>query len=139
MKTSQIEEYDVVVLGSGPAGKLTSWSLAKQGMKTAVIERKYIGGSCPNIACLPSKNIIHSAKVASYFRRSDEFGIAKDGFKINMSAVRDRKRKMVDGLVDMHLANFKASGAQLLMGSGRFIGPKTIEVKLADGGPRVLR
>ena len=133
------EDYDVVVLGSGEAGKYIAWTLARKGMRAIVIERKLIGGSCPNIACLPSKNIIHSAKVASYFWRSAEFGITKDNTQINMSAVRDRKRKMVDGLVDMHLANFKASGAQLLMGSGRFIGPKTIEVKLADGGTRVLR
>src|SRR2546426_6332273 len=69
------EEYDLLILGSGAAGKLLSWTLAKKGMKTAAIERKYVGGSCPNIACLPSKNIIHSAKVASYFRRSEEFGI----------------------------------------------------------------
>src|SRR6476619_1452602 len=124
--SSQVEEYDVLILGSGAAGKLTSWSLAKQGLKTAVIERKYVGGACPNIACLPSKNIIHSAKVASYFWRSSEFGITKDNCRIHMSGVRDRKRKMVDGLVNMHLANFKASGAELLMGSGRFIGPKTI-------------
>src|SRR6516164_7575756 len=133
------EQYDLVVLGSGEAGKYSAWTSAKEGMRAVVIERKYVGGSCPNIACLPSKNIIHSAKVASYFWRSGEFGITKDNTQINMSAVRDRKRKMVHGLVDMHLANFKASGAQLLMGSGRFIGPKTIEVELVDGGTRVLR
>jgi pyruvate/2-oxoglutarate dehydrogenase complex dihydrolipoamide dehydrogenase (E3) component len=56
--------------------------LAKQGKHVAVIERKYIHGACPNIACLLSKNIFQSAKVASYFRRSEEFGIAKDNFKI---------------------------------------------------------
>jgi len=137
--TPHPEEYDVVVLGSGEAGKYIAWTLAKKGMRAVVIERKYVGGSCPNIACLPSKNIIHSAKVASYFWRSGEFGITKDNCQIHMSGVRDRKRKMVDGLVEMHLANFKASGAELLMGSGRFIGPKTIEVALADGGTRVLR
>jgi pyruvate/2-oxoglutarate dehydrogenase complex dihydrolipoamide dehydrogenase (E3) component len=133
------EEYAVVVLGSGEAGKYIAWTLARKGMRAVLIERKYVGGSCPNIACLPSKNIIHSAKVASYFWRSEEFGITKDNTRVNMSGVRDRKRKMVDGLVDMHLANFKASGAELLIGSGRFIGPKTIEVALADGGTRVLR
>jgi pyruvate/2-oxoglutarate dehydrogenase complex dihydrolipoamide dehydrogenase (E3) component len=133
------QEYDVVVLGSGEGGKYIAWTLARQGMNVVVIERKYIGGSCPNIACLPSKNIIHSAKVASYFERSEEFGITKENFKINMSAVRDRKRKMVDGLIDMHLNNFKTSGAELLFGSGRFIGPKTIEVTLPDGEIRVVR
>ena len=133
------EEYEVVVLGSGESGKYIAWTQAKKGMRAIVVERKYIGGSCPNIACLPSKNIIHSAKVASYFWRSEEFGITKDNAQIHMPVVRDRKRKMVDGLVQMHLDNFKASGAELLMGSGRFIGPKTIEVTLADGGARVLR
>jgi pyruvate/2-oxoglutarate dehydrogenase complex dihydrolipoamide dehydrogenase (E3) component len=136
---STAEEYDVVVLGSGEAGKYIAWTLAKEGMRTVVIERKYVGGSCPNIACLPSKNIIHSAKVASYFKRSGEFGITNDNWKIDMSVVRDRKRKMVDGLIAMHLDNFKASGAELLMGSGRFVGPKTIEVALSMGGTRVLR
>jgi pyruvate/2-oxoglutarate dehydrogenase complex dihydrolipoamide dehydrogenase (E3) component len=133
------EEYDIVILGSGAGGKLLAWTLAKQGMKTAVVERKYIGGSCPNIACLPSKNIIHSAKVASYFRRSEEFGITKENWRINMPAVRERKRKMVTGLVDMHLDLYKKSGAELVMGSGRFLGPKTIEVTTADGPLRLLR
>jgi len=136
---SSPKQYDIIVLGSGEGSKYIAWTLAKQGKHVAVVERKYIGGSCPNIACLPSKNIIHSAKVASYFRRSEEFGITKDGFKINMAAVRDRKRKMIDGLVDMHLANFKASGAELVMGSARFIGPKTLQVALSDGGTRVVR
>jgi pyruvate/2-oxoglutarate dehydrogenase complex dihydrolipoamide dehydrogenase (E3) component len=103
------------------------------------VERQYVGGSCPNIACLPSKNIIHSAKVASYFARSAEFGFSKDALTLSMTAVRDRKRKMVDGLVEVHLANYKASGAELLMGSGRFIAAKTIEVALPDGSTRVVR
>ena len=133
------EEYDVVVLGSGAAGKLIGWTLAKEGMKIAVIERKYVGGACPNIACLPSKNIIHSAKVASYFRRSEEFGITKKDWKIDMSAVRERKRAMVTGLVELHLDNYKKSGAELIMGSGRFVGPRTIEVTFAEGTTRLLR
>jgi len=133
------EEYDVLVLGSGAAGKLVSWTLAKKGMKTAVIERRYVGGSCPNIACLPSKNVIHSAKIASYFRRSEEFGITKDNWKINMSGVRERKRRMVAGLVQMHLDLYQKSGAELIMGSGRFVEPKTLEVIPADGAVRLLR
>ena len=76
--------------------KAVSGELPRKGMRAVVIERKYIGGSCPNIACLPSKNVIHSAKVASYFWRSAEFGISKDNTRISMAGVRDRKRKMVD-------------------------------------------
>ena len=133
------EEYDLVVLGSGEGGKYLAWTLARKGQRVAVIERKWIGGSCPNIACLPSKNVIHSAKVASLFYRSEEFGISKDNVRINMPGVRDRKRKMVASLVEMHLEIYRKTGAELVMGSGRFIGPKTVEVALADGGTRILR
>jgi pyruvate/2-oxoglutarate dehydrogenase complex dihydrolipoamide dehydrogenase (E3) component len=136
---SRPEEYDLVILGSGTAGKLISWTLANKGLNTAVIERKYVGGACPNIACLPSKNVIQSAKVASYFRRSEEFGITKVNWKIDMAGVRERKRKMVSDMVNEHLDNYKKSGAELIMGTGRFIGPRTIEVTTADGAVRVLR
>ncbi len=108
-------------------------------MKTVAIERKYVGGSCQNIACLPTKNVIHSAKVASYFRRSEEFGITKNNWGINMRAVRERKRKIVKNLVDVQLDLYEESGAELVMGSGGFVEPKTIEVACADGaGPPML-
>jgi pyruvate/2-oxoglutarate dehydrogenase complex dihydrolipoamide dehydrogenase (E3) component len=136
---AHLEEYDLVVLGSGAAGKLLAWTLASQGKRTGVVERRYVGGSCPNVACLPSKNVIHSARVASYFRRGAEFGIASGDWKVDMAAVRDRKRKMVDGLVEMHLAKYRGSGAELVMGQGRFVAPKTIEVALNAGGTRTLR
>jgi pyruvate/2-oxoglutarate dehydrogenase complex dihydrolipoamide dehydrogenase (E3) component len=136
---SHPEEYDLVILGSGAAGKLLAWTLASQGKRTTVIERRYIGGACPNIACLPSKNIIHSAKVAGYFGRAAEFGITPGDWKVEMAAVRDRKRKMVDGLVALHLEKYRQSGAELVMGHGRFVAPKTIEVALNAGGTRTLR
>src|SRR6202050_4829665 len=97
-KESKIEDFDLLILGGGTGSTIAAWTFAGEGKRVAAIDRKYIGGSCPNIACLPSKNIIHSAKVVDYFRRSKEFGIAHDGFTIEMSGVRDRKRKMVVGL-----------------------------------------
>src|ERR1700734_3616519 len=123
---TNLEEYDLVVLGSGAGGKLIAWTSAQKGQRVVVVERKYVGGSCPNIACLPSKNIIHSAKVASFFFRSNEFGINKENVRIDMAAVRERKRKMVKNLVDIHLDNYRKSGAELVMGTGRFVGPKTV-------------
>jgi pyruvate/2-oxoglutarate dehydrogenase complex dihydrolipoamide dehydrogenase (E3) component len=132
------EEYDSVVLGSGEAGKYIAWTQASQGERAAVIERKYVGGSCPNIACLPSKNIVHSAKVASLVRNSEQFGITKNNWKVDMAGVRKRKRDMVDDLVAMHRGKYKASGAELIMGTGRFVAPRTIHVDLANGGTRVL-
>lgn len=135
----RLEEFDVVILGGGTGSTLAAWTFAAEGKKVAVVERKYIGGSCPNIACLPSKNIIHSAKVASYFQRGHEFGIAHDGFTIDMSGVRDRKRKMVSGMNEMYLENYKNTGAELILGTGRFIAPRTVEVFLPNGTTRQLR
>ena len=111
----------------------------KRGSVSLLWSGNTLGGSCPNIACLPSKNVIHSAKVASYFQRSEEFGISKDGYAFDMSAVRDRKRKMVTALVDIHLNNFRNRGTELIMGTGRFVAPRTIEVALNDGTTRWLR
>lgn len=138
-RKSTPEEYDLVILGGGTGSTIAAWTFAGQGQRVAVIERKYIGGSCPNIACLPSKNIIHSAKVASYFRRSEEFGIAREHFTVHMTAVRNRKRSMVSSVNDVYLDNYKKTGAEFILGSGRFVGPRTVEVTLVDGKTRQLR
>jgi pyruvate/2-oxoglutarate dehydrogenase complex dihydrolipoamide dehydrogenase (E3) component len=96
---SEPERYDVLVLGNGTARKLTTWTMAREGKRTASIERKYVGGACPNVACLPSKNIIHTAKVVSLFGRHQEFGIETGPIAFNMVGVYARKRRMVRGLV----------------------------------------
>ena len=137
--TEQPEEYDLVILGSGAGAKLLAWTFAERGQRVAAIERKYIGGACPNIACLPSKNIIHTAQIAHYVRNSEEFGITTEGFSVKMPAVRERKRRMVQGLVDTHLDLYRRSGAELIIASGRFVGPRTLEATLPDGTKRVLR
>src|SRR5215813_1517348 len=139
-KQTQLEEFDLVILGGGTGSTLAAWTFAGEGQRVAVIDRKYIGGSCPNIACLPSKNIIHSAKIASYIRRSKEFGIAHDGFTIDMSGVRERKRRMVTGLNEMYLENYRNTGAILILGgTGRFVAPRTVEVALPNRIKRLLR
>jgi pyruvate/2-oxoglutarate dehydrogenase complex dihydrolipoamide dehydrogenase (E3) component len=134
----QPDEYDVVILGGGTGSTVAAWTFAAEGKSVIVVDRKYIGGSCPNIACLPSKNVIHSAKVASYFRRSKEFGIVHDGFTIDMSGVREHKRKMVTGLNEMYLKNYKTTGAEFILGTGRFIAPRTVEATLSNGTTRQL-
>src|SRR2546423_12160942 len=139
LKKSQPEEFDLVILGGGTGSTVAAWTFAGEGKRVAVVDRKYIGGSCPNIACLPSKNIIHSAKVADYFRRSKEFGIAHDGFTIEMSGVQDRKRKMVVGLNEMYMENYRKTGAAFILGTGRFVAPSTVEAALPDGSTRQLR
>jgi pyruvate/2-oxoglutarate dehydrogenase complex dihydrolipoamide dehydrogenase (E3) component len=139
LKKSQPEEFDLVILGGGTGSTVAAWTFAAEGKSVIVVDRKYIGGSCPNIACLPSKNVIHSAKVASYFRRSKEFGITLDGFTIDMSGVRDHKRNMVTGLNEMYLENYRKTGAEFMLGTGRFVAPRTVEVTLPNGTTRQLR
>jgi len=130
------EKYEILVLGSGEAGKWTAWTMAQQGHRTAMVERKWLGGSCPNIACLPSKNVIYSARVASLARRGAEFGLEMDQLRINMAGVQRRKREMVEAEHQFHADRTAANGVELIMGEARFVAPKVIEVALNNGGTR---
>ena len=135
---SNLERFQNVVLGGGEAGKYIAWELARWGQRVAVVERALIGGSCPNIACLPSKNVIHSAKVAEFVRHAATFGLRIGPWTLDMAGVRDRKRELVDGLIAIHKARFAADGLEFILGEGRFVAPQTIEVRLAQGGTRRL-
>jgi pyruvate/2-oxoglutarate dehydrogenase complex dihydrolipoamide dehydrogenase (E3) component len=132
------QHFDLLIIGSGEAGKNLAWTMGKAGRHTAVVERKLIGGSCPNIACMPSKNIIHSAKVAQLVGRGAEFGIKTENVTIDMTGVRARKRQMVEGDIRLHLDLYKASGAELIMGEAHFVAPKTVEVRTNEGAIRLL-
>ncbi|MHA6692788.1 mercuric reductase [Devosia sp. A449] len=132
------EQYDAVVIGSGEGGKYLAWHLAQSGQKVAVIERRWIGGSCPNINCLPSKNEIWSAGVARIVSRAGEFGVTTGPVSVDMAKVVQRKRAMVESLVAFHLERYKATGAELIMGNARLVAPQMIEVALNDGGTRRL-
>jgi pyruvate/2-oxoglutarate dehydrogenase complex dihydrolipoamide dehydrogenase (E3) component len=113
----EAERYEILVIGSGEAGKYLTWTMAQEGRRKAVVERKYIGGSCPNIACLPSKNVIRSAKAAWFARHGAEYGVQTGPVSTDMKGVLSRKRKMVEGEVQFHLDRFKATGADLIRGS----------------------
>src|SRR5690348_9144908 len=138
MNMDQAEHFDALVLGSGPGGILLAWHLAGSGQRVALVERRYIGGSCPNIACMPSKNEIWSARIAHLVRHAAELGTITGPVTIDMAKVRHRKRIMVEREIAAHLAPFKSSGAELIMGNGSFVAPKTLEVHLNDGGTRRL-
>jgi len=131
------EEFDLVILGAARARPSLRGLLPAKESTSQVVDRKYIGGSCPNIACLPSKNIIHSAKVASYFRRSKEFGITDDGFAINMADVRERKRRMVRGLNDMYMENYRNNGSRVHIGNGPVSGSENGGSNPGPMGPHV--
>jgi pyruvate/2-oxoglutarate dehydrogenase complex dihydrolipoamide dehydrogenase (E3) component len=132
------ERFETLVLGGGNGGMFLAWHMARSGRRTAVVERRWIGGSCPNVNCLPTKNEIWSAKVADLMHHAARFGAMTGSIAIDMAKVRQRKRDMVEGMIAMTLQEYKATGAELIMGVGHFVAPKTLEVELNDGGTRVL-
>jgi len=132
------EQYEYLILGSGNGGGYLAWHMGRAGHRVAVVERRWIGGSCPNINCLPSKNEIWSAKVSHLLRHGELYGAPAGSITTNMQAVRKRKRDMVDGMIALERQAYKDSGAELIMGTGRFIEPKALEVRLNDGGTRLL-
>src|SRR5215831_454696 len=138
MSQPEPEQFEVLVLGSGTGGTLVARHMAQSGRRTAVVERQWIGGSCVNVACMPSKNEIANAKVAHLARHAAQHGTVTGSVAVDMATVRRLKREMVERQIARHLQNYKASGAELIMGSGRFTAPKTLEVTLNDGGTRVL-
>src|SRR5882724_8523648 len=134
-----IEHVQNLVIGSGVAGKILAWTLATRGERTAVVERAMIGGSCPNVACLPSKNVIYSAKAVSLVHPTKGLGVVTGPVRVDMAGVARRKWRMVNELVEVHLGKFKASGVELVMGEARFTEPKTVQVTLNAGGTQLLR
>src|SRR5580693_6142178 len=132
------ERFEVLVLGSGTGGKLVAWHMAQSGRRTATVERRWVGGSCPNIACMPSKNEIASARIAYEARHAASRGAVTGPVSVDMATVLKRKREMVERQVVANTQMYRTSGAELIMGAGRFLEPKTLEVTLNDGGVRVL-
>jgi pyruvate/2-oxoglutarate dehydrogenase complex dihydrolipoamide dehydrogenase (E3) component len=132
------EHFQNLIIGSGVAGKILGWTLASKGEKTIVVERAMVGGACPNVACLPSKNVIHSAKAVSLVHPTKGLGVVTGSVRVDMAAVARRKWRMVNELVEFHLGKFRASGAELVMGDARFTEPKTVQVTLKPGGTRLL-
>jgi pyruvate/2-oxoglutarate dehydrogenase complex dihydrolipoamide dehydrogenase (E3) component len=134
----EAENFDVVILGSGQGGKLLAWELGRAGKTVAVVERRWVGGACPAVACLPSKNEMWSARVAHLVRNAADFGTITGPVSIDMSKVRSRKQAMIDREIEFHLGAYKSSGVDLIMGTGRFVGDRTIAVALNAGGTRVI-
>jgi len=133
------EHFQNLIIGSGVAGKIIAWTLASQGQNTVVVERAMVGGSCPNVACLPSKNVIYSAKAVSLVHPTHGLGVVTGPMRVDMAGVARRKWRMVNELVEIHLGKFRASGAELVMGEAQFTEPKTVRVSLNAGGTRLLR
>ena len=130
---TQAESFDILVFGGGKAGKTLAIEQAKAGKRVAVIEAGMIGGSCINIACIPSKALIRSAEVAHATRRASEFGTYADNIRTSLDLVRNRTASVVAEMVAFNQTGFDASGFELVIGWGRFVSPKTISVETGNG------
>jgi probable pyridine nucleotide-disulfide oxidoreductase len=137
----ETEYYDDIIIGSGKAGKTLAPALVADGRKTVLVERSLnmIGGGCINIACIPTKTMVASANVANVVRNSAAYGVKASAPIVDLAAVIRRKQEVVKSMHDMNLHNLEtALGHELIIGIGRFVAPKIVEVSIADGTTRLL-
>jgi pyruvate/2-oxoglutarate dehydrogenase complex dihydrolipoamide dehydrogenase (E3) component len=129
------DHYDAIIIGSGQAGHPLSKAFANAGRKTALIERAYIGGTCINYGCTPTKTMFNSARVAYLARRAADFGVHHGDVRVAMTEVRARKQRVVEEFRESGLKGIKKTrNLDLLTGNARFTGPREIEVQMNDGG-----
>lgn len=131
-----VEAYDILILGGGKAGKTLAMDQARAGRRVAMIEAGMIGGACINVACIPTKTLVRSAEVAHLCRGAEAFGVVRAGDPmVDMGRVAAGTAEVVAGMVAMNAAAFAASGLELVLGWGRFVEPRVIEVE-GEGGTR---
>jgi len=135
---STVEQFEYVFLGGGKGGKTLAMELAKAGKRVAVVEEGMIGGSCINVACIPSKALIQTARIMHAVQSADILKGAAHDAKVDMTQVHRRVREVVDGMVDINAKAFEASGFDLILGTGRFVGPRSIHIAMNDGRERVV-
>jgi pyruvate/2-oxoglutarate dehydrogenase complex dihydrolipoamide dehydrogenase (E3) component len=133
-----VEHYEYVFLGGGKGGKTLAMELAQAGKRVAVIERGMIGGSCINVACIPTKTLIQNARIAHVRSNQSSHSEASTRPATNMAEVARNVRSVVDGMVDINLKAFIASGMELVLGTGHFIAPRKIHVRMNEGADRVI-
>jgi pyruvate/2-oxoglutarate dehydrogenase complex dihydrolipoamide dehydrogenase (E3) component len=134
-----MDHYDAIVIGAGQAGTPLSVALAEAGRKTALIEREYVGGTCINVGCTPTKTMVASARIAYLARRAADFGIRCGPVGVDLIQVHRRKQAIVEGFREgdrRRLENTK--NVELLFGEAHFAGRNVVEVKLAAGGTRTF-
>jgi pyruvate/2-oxoglutarate dehydrogenase complex dihydrolipoamide dehydrogenase (E3) component len=126
--------YDAIVIGSGQGGGPLSSALARGGLKTALIEREHVGGTCINEGCTPTKTMVASARVAYLARRASDYGVRAGSIEIDMQRVRQRKRDIVDSFRSGSERRIESTqGLDLIRGEAKFVGPKALEVSTPDG------
>ncbi len=131
--------YDAIVIGSGQAGTPLSTALAEAGMRTALIEREHVGGTCINEGCTPTKTMVASGRVAYLARRAADYGVQTGAIGIDLRKVRERKRNIVDSFRSSNQSRIQqTANLDLIFGLASFTGPKSVEVRLKDGSQRLF-
>ena len=134
-----MNHFDAIIIGSGQSGKPLATALGQAGWKTALVERAYIGGTCINYGCTPSKTMFNSARVAYLARRAADYGVHHGEVTVNMREVRERKQRVVDSFRESGLRGIeRTENLTLFWGDARFTGPHEIEIKQNDGATRLL-
>ena len=121
--------YDLVVIGSGPGGYVAAIRASQLGMKTAIVEREALGGTCLNWGCIPTKALLRNAEIVSYVRRADEFGLKFDGFHADYSVAMSRSRGVVDRNIRGVRFLLRKNNVQHIEGTGRLAGPNRVVVE----------
>jgi len=133
------QQFDAIVIGSGQGGTPLSMALAGAGMRTALVERKHVGGTCINEGCTPTKTMVASGRVAYLTRRAPDYGVHTGPVSVDMAKVRKRKRDIVDSFRNGSQSRIeKTANLELIFGDASFSGSKTVSVRLQDGGYRTL-
>jgi len=140
MSDCGVEDVDLLVIGGGKAGKSLAMDRAKARWKVAMVERDKIGGTCINVACIPTKALVGSARTVLTARHAQVMGVElSDQPLVSVDGLRRHKSSVVDGMVAAHKKMFADSGMDFILGTARFIGPRTVEVETRDGNIRLLR
>src|SRR5438093_10199447 len=133
------QQYDAIVIGSGQAGTPLSTALAGAGMRTAMVEREHVGGTCINEGCTPTKTMVASARVAYLARRGADYGVHAGEVRIDLAKVREGKRAIVDSFRNGSQSRIeKAKNLDLIFGEAEFTGTKALVVRKKDGGELTL-
>ena len=123
-----MKDFDVVVIGAGPAGYAGAIRCAQYGLKTAIIEKEYFGGTCLNVGCIPSKALIHATKTLDHIRHSDVMGISSGTPKVDVKKMMSWKSGVVEKLTTGVKSLLKANKVEVINGLGRFVDKHTLEV-----------
>ena len=126
-------EYDVLIIGAGPGGYVAAIRAGQVGLKTAIVEKKYIGGMCFNWGCIPTKALLKSAQVYEYLKHAESYGLSATDPSANFEGVVKRSRGVADKMSKGVQFLMKKNKIDVIMGYGKLISKTQLEVTAADG------